>query len=372
MRPEIRDLLDFNQTNLGILLKQKIQEALEERGHVNVVVAGKSGVGKSTLINAIFSGNLAATGHGRPVTLEVREITKEGHPISLFDTRGLELDRFEDTLRALQDLVVERSRDPDPSRHIHVAWLCISEDSRRVETGESRVAELLGAHMPVIGVITKSRSDGGFRAEVQALLPSARNVVRVRALEEELDGGLSLPQMGLKELVDVTLEVVPEGQRQAFVAAQQATIAAKRREAHKIVIAAAATAAGIGATPIPFSDATLLAPLQVGMLARISAVFGLELTRGTLTTIVASATTVAGGTVAGRALVAGLLKLVPGAGAVVGGTISAATAAALTSAFGEAYVAVLSSLFERSVAPPSGDDVADAFAQRLRKKLKVS
>lgn len=372
MRPEIRDLLDFNHTELGVLIKQKIQEALEERGHVNVVVAGRSGVGKSTLINAVFSGSLASTGQGRPVTTEVREITKEGHPISLFDTRGLELNCFEETVKALHQLVTERSRDPDPSRHIHVAWLCVSEDSRRVEAGESQVADMLGRHVPVIGVITKARSDGGFQSEVQSLLPGAKNVVRVRALVEELDGGLALPQMGLKELVDATLEVVPEGQRQAFVAAQQATIAAKRREAHKVVIAAAATAAGIGATPIPFSDATLLAPLQVGMLARISAVFGLELSRGTLSTILASATTVVGGTIAGRALVGGLLKLIPGAGAIVGGTISAATAAAITSSFGEVYIAVLSSLFEKSVTPPTSQDVADAFAESLKKKMKAS
>lgn len=368
----MKDLLDFNPATLGLLLREKMQEALEERGHVNVVIAGRSGVGKSTLINAIFSGNLATTGQGRPVTTEVREITREGHPISLFDTRGLEMDRFKETVEELRKLVVERKRDADPSRHIHVAWLCVAEDTRRVENGESDVVAMLAEHVPVLGVVTKARSDCGFRAEVQRLLPAVRNVVRVRALAEEFDGGLSLPPMGLRDLVEATLEVVPEGQRQAFVAAQQAALGAKKREAHKVVLAAAATAAGIGATPIPFSDAALLAPLQVGMLTRISAVFGLELTTGSLATILGSATTVVGGTLAGRALVGGLLKLIPGAGAIVGGTISAATAATVTTAFGEAYIAVLAALFEKTTVAPSAPEIAKAFAEKLKKKLRAS
>ena len=41
--------------------------------------------------------------------------------------------------------------------------------------------------MPVLGVITKARADQGFRAEVQRLLPEAKNVVRVRALSERFD-----------------------------------------------------------------------------------------------------------------------------------------------------------------------------------------
>ena len=58
---------------------------------VNIVVAGKTGVGKSTLINAVFEEDLAATGIGEPVTKENKEYTKENVPISIWDTVGLEL-----------------------------------------------------------------------------------------------------------------------------------------------------------------------------------------------------------------------------------------------------------------------------------------
>jgi hypothetical protein len=59
------------------------------------------------------------------------------------------------------------------SRHVHVAWLCIGEDSRRVEDGDIEVCEMLARYVPVVAVVTKARSDQGFRDEVQRLLPQA-------------------------------------------------------------------------------------------------------------------------------------------------------------------------------------------------------
>jgi 50S ribosome-binding GTPase len=97
------------------------------------IVAGKTGVGKSTLINAVFQGNFASTGQGRPATRNTRRIKKKGVPLYIFDTRGLELDRFLESLEELEDLICGLAQSEDPNEHIHCAWLCISEDGRRIE-----------------------------------------------------------------------------------------------------------------------------------------------------------------------------------------------------------------------------------------------
>jgi predicted GTPase len=62
--------MDFQSENFDFdsLVQGAIKEALKERGNVNILIAGATGVGKSTLINAIFQGNMAETGQGRPVT----------------------------------------------------------------------------------------------------------------------------------------------------------------------------------------------------------------------------------------------------------------------------------------------------------------
>jgi len=54
--------LDADLVDIGELLKQKLEEAVKKVGRVNVVIAGRSGVGKSTLINEVFQGRLATTG----------------------------------------------------------------------------------------------------------------------------------------------------------------------------------------------------------------------------------------------------------------------------------------------------------------------
>ncbi|MDQ3386848.1 MAG: hypothetical protein M3475_04490 [Actinomycetota bacterium] len=112
---------------------------------------------------------------------------------------------FASTLEPLESLISERRKDPDPNKHIHVAWVCIAEDLRRVEKAETELTEMLSKFVPVIGVITKARSDEGFRAEVQhLLLPETKNVVRVRAIHEQDDDGHTRPPMGLEELAKLT------------------------------------------------------------------------------------------------------------------------------------------------------------------------
>lgn len=52
--------------NIGDVLKNALEQAMQQRGHLNILIAGRTGVGKSTLINAVFQGNFAVAGQGRP------------------------------------------------------------------------------------------------------------------------------------------------------------------------------------------------------------------------------------------------------------------------------------------------------------------
>ena len=355
------------ESDFAGLLKQKLEEALKQRGKVNILIAGKTGVGKSTLVNAVFQGNLAETGDGRPVTKATRQIEKDGIPLSIFDTRGLEVSEYRNTVQDLEKLIQDKRKSEDPNQHIHIAWVCMMEGSRRVEDAEIKLVEMLDKYIPVVGVITKSMSDNGFRQTVQELLPQARNVVRVLAKETVFDGGYTMPAMGLDNLVELTMTLVPETQRDALAAAQKVSINHKLKRAHAVVAGAALTAGGAGATPLPFSDALAIIPIQVSMLAGISAAWGLPISTVFLGTLVSSTITGSAGTIVGRAAVGALLKLIPGVGSVVGGAINAGVASTLTTAFGEAYIAALYVLTKDNPDRiPTAEEIRDEFIRHLK------
>lgn len=358
--------------NLQRAIQERLEVALRERGHATILVAGKSGVGKSTLINTVFGeAELATTGVGRPITKDVREYSKPGFPISIVDTRGLEMQDFQVTLDALIEEIDRRKADSDPNKHIHCAWLCITEASSRIEDGELRLAQMLVARsIPLVVVITRSDTNSGMRDKALELIPSAKAAIRVRALKSIFDEGVELPPMGLEQLVDVTTSLIPDGQQTAFVAAQRVSVEHKKRRADKAVATAAAAAAGIALTPIPFSDAILIIPVQVGMLASINVIFGMETTASRLAMIVTSSVGALGAAAVGRSFVTSVLKLIPGLNVLVGG-ISAAVAAALTTSLGSLYVGVLVSLLEASKGePPSDEDIATAFKARLANRAR--
>mgnify|MGYP002519665734 CR=1 FL=1 len=57
---------------------------------LNVLIMGKTGVGKSTLINAIFGSKVAKTGSGKPITQQIQE-HQINDDFSIFDSKGLEV-----------------------------------------------------------------------------------------------------------------------------------------------------------------------------------------------------------------------------------------------------------------------------------------
>lgn len=352
--------------DLSTMINNAFDQALKQRGIANIIIAGKTGVGKSTLINAVFQGHMADTGQGKPVTQHTRRITKKDVPVAIYDTKGLEVKDYKPILEELMNFVAQANGEEDPAKHIHVAWLCIAEGARRVEDAEIQLAEALSKRMPVIVVITTAVSDQGFKSKVEDLFPFARNVVRVNSLEQVLDGGIKLPPVGLGNLIDITMEVIPEGQKKAFAAAQRIKLDAKVSQAHTIVAGCAISAGGIGAVPVPFSDAVGIVPIQIGMIAGITAAFGMKFDKGFLSTLVAGTFTTVAATAGGRALVGAFLKFFPGLNAV-GAVVSAAVAATVTTTFGEAYIATLYALLKDNPDRElSASEVAEAFKRKLQ------
>ena len=311
---------------------------------VNIIVAGKTGVGKSSLINYIFGKEVAKVGDGQPVTQEIQEYDFENDNITLFDTKGIEAKDYEKTLDNIKKYLELRQDSPDENDDIHIAWLCISERGDRVEEADRELLKILSeAGIPVIGVFTKreSKRESNFVNKVveDNLLPEAKAIVRVRSITEEVeieDNLVELKPKGAEELLEETYKYMSEGRKNAIKKAQTAVlkdrIEVMSKEADVLTNWYAAGAAAIGATPLPFADSLALAALQTKMVVDINTIYRVDAGTHTFTDIAAALITITGVAQVGK-LAAGLLKVIP----VIGWTANAGVAAGITKGIGFGY-----------------------------------
>ncbi|MBX2806305.1 MAG: GTPase domain-containing protein, partial [Hyphomicrobiales bacterium] len=177
--------------------EERLTQARKDLGRFNIIVAGRTGVGKTTLIGAIFGQEVGNTLMGRPRTrgcIWYPEEPGDGDILRLCDTEGLEMERYTETLSGLKSEIERANSSNDPFDHIHVAWLCIDEPSLTVQPGEEALtAMLVRENIPLIVALTKSGMAPDFRDEVQRLLPDAQAVIRVRARPIEMEGQIFAP-----------------------------------------------------------------------------------------------------------------------------------------------------------------------------------
>lgn len=163
-----------------------INEKIQNLSTLNIIVAGKTGVGKSTLINAVFKDELAETGMGRPVTNHMRKITKKDIPLAIYDTRGFELgkDVQEDVKKEVFDTINKGLATKDINKAIHCIWYCINTASNRIEPEEIQWLRELSrenqvTQVPIIVVLTQSISKKNAEKMRQMILDENLDIIQV-------------------------------------------------------------------------------------------------------------------------------------------------------------------------------------------------
>ena len=358
----VEELLKMGKSAYDKIKNEKIE--LEPTQPLNVLIAGKTGAGKSTLINAVFGKEVAVTGSGRPVTQHVEKFTKDN--FSIFDTKGLEMEAFDETISDIKDLLKDQ-KTKAADEQIHIAWLCIREGDRRVEDGERKLFELLKENkIPTIAVITKASQDADEKGEKLSDIVKRElgindeiHIQRVRALEVEDDEGEIKKIMGLDKdsnkgkdgLLEKSYCLLPEGQKEAFARHQKHNDelrkkAETREHARALINRYSLAAGGVAATPIPFSDFALLLPTQIGMITHVSNAYGLDMSADTAKKLAIAFAGVAGAGFGIKLAVGSLLKIIPGLGSLAGGAMNATIAATTTKLMGHAYLSYLDDNFD--------------------------
>ena len=381
--------MEVNTDEIAKKCMDAINEKLKNLKKLNIIVVGKSGVGKSTLINSLFRDKIAETGLGRPITTEIRKIEKKDYPMAIYDTPGFELSEGQQAKvkEEIIELIHKGLATGDINNAIHCIWYCINVGGNRTfdQTEINWLKELIEKNkvtkVPIIVVLTQAcpKTKG---KQMQTLVEKENldiiKVIPVLAQDMDFDGEYVAKAYGLDQLVDIMSEALPEELQDTLQNVQKASLKSKKKRSRAVVAAASAVAFGEGFIPIPFSDAAVLIPTQITMIASITTNFGMSISKSVIMSFISSTIGTAGTTILGKSMVSNLFKLIPGVGTGVGGMISGSTASLLTTALGEAYIKFMEMIYKGELKKEDLYDqngqkaISKMFKEELTKKRKQS
>jgi len=128
---------------------------------IRILVLGKTGCGKSSLINKVFGVDQAEVSHDRPGKADINTEFRHSsnNRFILHDSEGFE--PGEDAkFSTVKRFIEERTRsEMSPNARLHVIWICISvsvANDRAIETGVEEIFKMAqGRKLPAIVIFTK-------------------------------------------------------------------------------------------------------------------------------------------------------------------------------------------------------------------------
>ncbi|MGN8478470.1 GTPase [Helicobacter pylori] len=121
----------------GLNMSKMLEHIKKEKPKMNVLLMGATGVGKSSLINALFGKEIAKVGVGKPITQHLEKYVDEEQGLILWDTKGIEAKDYKDTMESIKKEMEASFKTLSEKEAIDVVYLCVKETESRVQERES-------------------------------------------------------------------------------------------------------------------------------------------------------------------------------------------------------------------------------------------
>ncbi len=343
-----------------------------------ILVCGKTGAGKSSLINALLDEELNPTDPGAPTTQKAQEEawTIGKNSLQIIDVPGFgEADKHEQRL----DFIFEHLSTS------HVGLLVVGAPDRAWEY-EQQFMQSVAAIDPQFPMLVVGNKIDMFNP-VREWKPETLNLAAPSTQKEKsiIEWSTALrtacgineshllltsvgdsfknreERYGLEELARSVVNTLPAAVQNAAARAMRVDID-KRDLAEKIIWAASVSAATVALVPIPFADCIPLAALQVGLIIKIADIYGQFMTKETAFNLLSPVAA----SFAGRITLASLLDFFPGIGTIAGALIGAGIAGPMTFAIGKTYL----EFFARDNFKPTKEEICEQLKSNYREARK--